>query len=426
MRVDLRNMKLSKKKMLPRCWWLRKNGYSGLYRCVKKYPELFFDFELFKIDFLSFEEAKKIVRTLKIKTQKEYLKTQKEDLKSKNIYNIPAFPGGVYKNKGWIGWGDFLGTSSINLLFEEAKNFAISLKLKGEHEWRRYSKSGKRPINIPSNPNGFYKDQGWTGWGDFLGTGNAHKKDFLSFEECRKFIRNLKLKGHTEWQEYCKTSNRPHNIPSNFFYYKHNKNWLNAYDMLGTDNHRDFLTYIKAREFAINLGLNGEIEWRDYCKSGEKPNDIPFAPNSVYKNDGWINWGHWLGSKFQKGKWRPFQESKEFIKSLNLKRQTEWIEYCRSGNKPIDIPATPHLIYKDRGWKNMGDWIGTGYIACSKREYKSFKEARKFVRNLRLKNVKEWEEYSKSGKNPIDIPAHPPRVYKNKGWTNWYDFLGNK
>ena len=30
---------------------------------------------------------------------------------------------------------------------------------------------------------------------------------------------------------------------------------------------------------------------------------------------------------------------------LNLKSGTEWKEYCKSGNKPDDIPAQPWLVY---------------------------------------------------------------------------------
>jgi hypothetical protein len=36
-------------------------------------------------------------------------------------------------------------------------------------EWTEYSKSGERPIDIPSNPQNTYKNKGWQGWADFLG-----------------------------------------------------------------------------------------------------------------------------------------------------------------------------------------------------------------------------------------------------------------
>ena len=49
------------------------------------------------------------------------------------------------------------------------------------------------------------------------------------------------------------------------------------------------------------------------------------------------------------------------------------------------------------GW---GDWLGTGTIANFLREYRSFKEARAFVRGLGLQSGAEWSAYCKSGKKP--------------------------
>ena len=55
----------------------------------------------------------------------------------------------------------------------------------------------------------------------------------------------------------------------------------------------------------------------------------------------------------------------------------------------------------------MGDWLGTGYVAPQKRQYRPFKEARKFVHELKLESRPEWQKYCESGKLPKDIPKHP-------------------
>jgi len=39
------------------------------------------------------------------------------------------------------------------------------------------------------------------------------------------------------------------------------------------------------------------MEWREYCKSGKKPINIPASPDKTYKNKGWISWGDFLGKK---------------------------------------------------------------------------------------------------------------------------------
>jgi len=45
------------------------------------------------------------------------------------------------------------------------------------------------------------------------------------------------------------------------------------------------------------LGLKSRKEWRDYSKSGKKPDDIPANPDNTYKNKGWNGWGDWLGKE---------------------------------------------------------------------------------------------------------------------------------
>ena len=54
--------------------------------------------------------------------------------------------------------------------------FVRPLGLKGQKEWRAYGASGKRPLNIPANPDKVYAGNGWTNWGDWLGTGRWHKQ----------------------------------------------------------------------------------------------------------------------------------------------------------------------------------------------------------------------------------------------------------
>ena len=113
----------------------------------------------------------------------------------------------------------------------------------------------------------------------------------------------------------------------------------------------------EAREFARSLKLKNYSEWEEYRKSGERPNDIPANPDIIYKNDGWKDWVDWLGYEYL-----PFKESRDFTRSLNLRSQTEWKQYCKSGKDGIprlnDIPANPGIIYKNNGWKGYPDWLG--------------------------------------------------------------------
>jgi len=62
-------------------------------------------------------------------------------------------------------------------------------------------------------------------------------------------------------------------------------------------------------------------------------------------------------------------------------------------------------------------------------KYILFEKAKVFVNALNLKNKYAWEKYCEGTLNlipvkPSNIPDSPGRCYKNKGWTNWADWLG--
>jgi hypothetical protein len=69
----------------------------------------------------------------------------------------------------------------------------------------------------------------------------------------------------------------------------------------------------------------------------------------------------------------------------------------------------------------MNDWLGT--------DWRSFTEARAWVRGLGLGNQSEWYEFCAGrleGKppKPSGIPSNPDRVYKDAGWIGMSDWLG--
>jgi hypothetical protein len=239
--------------------------------------------------------------------------------------------------------------------FESTREFVRKLGIKRKNEWRGYCKSGDKPDDIPSGLEQHYKKE-WKGWGDFLGTGTvaSFNKQYRSFEESRKFVRELKLKNYYKWMEYCKSGKKPDDIPTdpsrtyknNF---KGNGDWLGTGTVAPKD--RVYRPFKEAREFVRSLGLKNYIEWGELVKSGNIPNDIPRAPDKVgvYKKE-WKGWGDFLGTgNIYKKEFRDFESAREFVRKLGLKTQREWAEYCKSGNKPDDIPSNPWMVYAE--WK---------------------------------------------------------------------------
>ena len=121
-----------------------------------------------------------------------------------------------------------------------------SLHLKGKTDWAKYCKgllpdTPPKPDDIPSSPSVAYRDSGWIGWGDWLGTGNVRPGDleFKPFTTARLLARSLGLRSKTEWAKYCRglLPNKP-----------------------------------------------------------PKPDDIPSDPPGTYMDSGWIGWSDWLGN----------------------------------------------------------------------------------------------------------------------------------
>jgi len=312
--------------------------------------------------------------------------------------------------------------------FEDARAFVSGLGLKSEHEWRAYCRSDRKPADIPGKPNVSYADTGWVGMGDWLGTGTiaTHLREYRSFEDARAFVRRLGLKTRGEWKEYCESGKKPADIPAAPQRAYRTAGWAGVGDWLGTGRLRGtgWRPFNEARAFVRSLALQSREQWSDYCKSGKKPADIPAQPKQTYAKTGWTGMGDWLGRTTYLRRYRSFKDARTFVRRLELKSRNEWNEYCQSGKKPGDIPSNPNKAYAKTGWLGMGDWLGTGTIAAHLREYRSFKDARAFVRRLGLKSQGEWNEYCQSGKKPADIPTTPERTYGMAGWAGLGDWLG--
>ena len=387
-------------------------------------------------DYMSFSQARRFARTKKFKSQKEWFAFTKS---KQRPADIPVDPSKRYKNEGWKGWGDWLGTGNVApsdrkfRSFKKARKFAQDLNFSSQIEWRGFARSN-RPMDIPADPSKTYKGMGWQGWSDWLGTGRVSPKDrqYLSFEDARKIVHLMKIKSRAEWDEARVKGKLPLNIPTKPWSTYENCGWKSLGDWLGTgtiaSQYKKYRPFEQARKFAHSLKLKSRNEWRELAKSGQLPVDIPVNALQTYKNKGWKGWGDWLGNgNIAPGsrKYKTFNRARKFARGLKLNSGSDWKKFTKSGNLPQDIPAYPPDVYREKGWQGWGDWLGTDYIALRLRKYKTFNQARKFARGLKLKSQNEWVKYTKSGKLPSDIPVGPRRIYLDKGWEGWSDWLGN-
>lgn len=411
----------------------------------------------------SFEDARSCVRSLNLKTMKQYNSYKLGEIPYlKDFPNIPKAPFEVYK-KEWRGWGDWLGTGTIAsqnrqyMPIEEAKIWVRSKNIKTNKEWRLLVKEANFPKDIPKNPAQTYKHNGWKTWADFFNTNNSRLIKWRPFEEVCRFMHSLKLKSEAEYLDYIYGKRTdlpplPNDIPkSPWSIYK--KEWDGMGHYLGTNvvapRLRIYASYDDAEKFACELGLQRKEDWFLYVKGGmphlaKLPNDMPATPDKTYRRlqygSKWKGWRSFLGIKGLTNKeksksWRSYGLAKKIVQSLHLQTVSNWNLYIQKKMQnlsplPFDIPKNPDQVYIE--WESWPIFLGAERNRFDgSREFLLYEEAIKFVHPLGLKNQKEWHAYSHGEYKhlpslPLNIPSIPSKVYKNKGWINLKNWLGKK
>jgi hypothetical protein len=385
------------------------------------------------IEWRPFDAAREYVRRLNLKKGRELNVFKRSDALPEDI---PKKPDNAYKHE-WEGMSDWLGNNYVSAKakrdkyknFYEAREWARSKGLKSGKEWDSLCKRRELPEDIPRYPKQSYQNRGWNGINDWLGT--EKEADLKDFESARQEVRSRSIATmkdyHTLHKKGCFSSGIPV-YPGSAY---RDNGWKGPNDWLGTGkpDQKDikYREFELAREFARSLGLKTQAEWIEFTKTANMPSDIPVQVRDYYNDKGWLGIPDWLGSgrisNHDKSKQhRPFKEARTYAHNLGLKTWKQWVEFAKSGEVPGDIPTWPDQAYRKKGWVSYLDWIGAHELSYHDRPFRSFLEARYFVRGLNLRNQKEWQAYASSGQRPRDIPADPRRNYKDD-WIGIRDWL---
>ena len=251
----------------------------------------------------NYNECKDELKKFDLKSQKDFNVFKKSKFFPKDIPKEPSIK--FKKNNTWKGWPDFLSyqliRKGIYLSYYDAQLFVQKLELKNRNEWKKYCDSGKLPNNIPKTPSNTYEGKGWVSFGEWLGTGKiaSQNMEYLSFLEARNWSRSLQFKKYEDWLNYKKSNSLPNNIPRSPDVVYKELGWINWGDFLGYHPMEKIglrLSFTEAKEFVKVLNLKGKNEWFIYSKSGNKPQNIPSAVNTVYKSE-WKGWADFLGKE---------------------------------------------------------------------------------------------------------------------------------
>lgn len=160
---------------------------------------------------------------------------------------------------------------------------------------------------------------------------------------------------------------------------------------------KNFLNYSAASAFVVALGLNGMQDWINYAKSGNRPDDIPSNPWTVYKDE--------LAAQGEK-----FNINKFIGMKLARKPRT------------LKDPSAPK---KPRKQKLAADAVADAPVDTSDDSLTPFEIARNAIQALNLPNREAFYELKRKNMLPVGVPRKPEDTFKNSGWNGWGDFLGN-
>ena len=81
------------------------------------------------------------------------------------------------------------------------------------------------------------------------------------------------------------------------------------------------------------------------------------------------------------------------------------------------MPSTPDQPYKHDGWQGYAHWLDTGNVGVKNdHPFLSFKKVLLHARSLKLKGVKEWEQWRESDVRPA---SNPHTTYKYDAWQGY-------
>jgi hypothetical protein len=295
----------------------------------------------FKLDFISYDDAKEIVGKLNIENNKEF----KKWIKNNKASRIPKAPELTYKNRGWISWGEFLSTKNRYkkdfIPYTNAVEFLKSFNLKSQNDYISFLK--KDNIELPTNPHSYYKE--WISWGKYLSSGVIRNcdKEFMNYEDSKKIVNALKFKNVKDFLE-----KRPIDIPSNpKLYYK--EKWISWGEFLGTNRKSNkkrgnvFLNYEDAKLYLKNLNITHKYDYMDYIESNNIE-FLPKRPDYIYRDEwvGYLEYLNCVGMRTSFGE----RKIKEFLDDNLIKYEREKkFDTCKNIKcLPFDFYLPDHNI----------------------------------------------------------------------------------
>ena len=347
------------------------------------------------------------------------------------------------------------------LPYNEAVKFAQGLKLGGQNDWRKFCGSGLKPNNIPSTPNGTYKNIGWVNWMNWLGTNNhtgVNRKYKVNDNFFKTWTHDMAYILGFWWADGFIYKNR-------FYITQHKKDqYLLEIFLKKMESDNPIRTDKRCNCIFAEITSKSIVEDIKALGGTEKKSKTCIFPNVPEKFLSDFIRGHFDGdgcithnfnqcrnkfytSNIASGSMmfleklhsilkEKIPEIKGTIHTVNakkgiaingrkLKSNSTTHTLCLGVN---DTKKLGHFIYRDNPNLKMerkyNKFIEAGEITIANkdRDFLSYEDAKKYVNKLNIKSHIEWLKYAKT-ERPKNIPSNPYDYYYHRGWESWGKWL---
>ena len=190
-----------------------------------------------------------------------------------------------------------------------------------------------------------------------------------------------------------------------------------------------YLSYYELKEYVRTNNIVTKEQYINHVSKNYLVGDknIPYNPSTFYSKDIWQGWSIFLRDIIYKknynGTYYTYDECKKQIARYNFISKNDFTKRIKNIIKEdIRIPYSPSTIYK-KEWEGWIEFLDTNNDIEQITDLVSFEVARDYARSLNLKLQKQWSKI-----RWIDLPKgmtkRPEKLYKYKGWIDWFDFLG--
>lgn len=232
-------------------------------------------------EYLSYNEAKKVLKKYHPRSKTQFLKLNKESSFNEK-YKIPNRPERYYMNRGWKGYDDFLSRNrNYSITYELFKRYIrqyYSDKIYSYYSYKNYAT--KLPCCFPSQAEDLKIIFPNFDWDDV-------NKRFFSYKEAVAYLKDKQIINHKDYIEKINKNILDKKLPLSPQCYYKNKGWKNWKFYLNNNNIKCkccisievFIRYMK-RYFPE---IKGMCKYRTIFKEYKISNKLPTRPDIVFK-----------------------------------------------------------------------------------------------------------------------------------------------